>query len=88
MATAVLNWYRALLLLTPGGAARKVTVPTVYLWSDGDAALGRTGALLTARYVTGPYELRVLSGVGHWIPDQAPDVVAQTVDTLATAHRR
>jgi pimeloyl-ACP methyl ester carboxylesterase len=84
---AALNWYRAMPMITPATASTKVTVPTTYLWSDRDSALGRTGAELTARYVSGPYEFRVLSGVSHWIPDQAADAVAQAVDQLAGAHR-
>ena len=50
-----------------------VEVPTLHVWSDGDVALGRAGALATGRWVTGPYRLEVLEGVSHWIPEEAPD---------------
>ena len=50
-----------------------VEVPTLHVWSDGDAALGRAGALGTAAWVTGPYRFEVLEGVTHWIPVQAPE---------------
>ena len=36
-------------------------------------ALGRAAAEATARHVEGPYRFEVLEGVGHWIPEQAPD---------------
>jgi pimeloyl-ACP methyl ester carboxylesterase len=100
-ATAALNWYRAMAPIRrprrgrgrgqrqgQGGPTFRVTVPTVYLWSDRDIALGRKGAELTAHYVTGPYEFRVLPGVSHWIPDQAPEVVAELVEKQIAAHPR
>jgi pimeloyl-ACP methyl ester carboxylesterase len=69
-----------------GKPSSRVTVPTAYLWSDKDIALGRKGAELTSRYVTGPYEFRVLPGVSHWIPDEAPEIVAEVVDQQAAAY--
>ncbi|MFC6878390.1 MULTISPECIES: alpha/beta fold hydrolase [Actinomadura] len=74
--TPALNWYRAMPLNPPGRLAR-VAVPTLFVNSDGDPALGRTGAELTPRFVTGPYTSRTLTGIGHWIPEQAPDEVAE-----------
>jgi pimeloyl-ACP methyl ester carboxylesterase len=82
--TAALNWYRAMPLLDPRRAADPVTVPTLFIWSDGDVAIGRQGVDRCARYVTGPYQLEILSGVSHWIPDEAP---AETAELL-TAHLR
>jgi pimeloyl-ACP methyl ester carboxylesterase len=52
-------------------------VPTLYVWSTNDVALGRAAAELTERYVTGPYRFEVLDGVSHWIPEEAPDVAAK-----------
>jgi len=34
---------------------------------------------LTERYVTGPYRLVTLTGLSHWIPDEAPDELAAIV---------
>jgi pimeloyl-ACP methyl ester carboxylesterase len=68
--TAALNWYRANdLRLVPG--VGPVAVPTMYVWSTEDIALGRRAAEATAEYVTGPYRFEVLDGVSHWIPDAA-----------------
>ena len=36
-------------------------------------ALGREGAELTEKYVTGPYEFVVLDGVDHWTTEHAGD---------------
>jgi pimeloyl-ACP methyl ester carboxylesterase len=81
--TAALNWYRAL----PYGArdaVGRVGVPTLHVWSTGDAFLGRAATEATRRYVTGPYRLEVLEGVTHWIPELAAERTAE----LVVAHTR
>jgi pimeloyl-ACP methyl ester carboxylesterase len=78
--TAALNWYRALpWSQREKGYARRATVPTTYVWSDGDTALGRAGAEATARFVDAPYRFAVLGGVSHWIPDEAPAELAELI---------
>lgn len=74
-----LGWYRAIPFHPPGWARLQVSVPTTHVWSDGDVALTRLGAELSERFVTAPYELVVLEGVSHWIPNQAPDALADAV---------
>jgi pimeloyl-ACP methyl ester carboxylesterase len=60
-----------------------VTVPTMHVWSDGDVALGRAGAVGTAAFVSGPYRFEALEGISHWIPEQAADQLgALLVDHL------
>ena len=54
-------------------------VPTLYVWSSDDPALGRTAAELTAEHVSGPYRFEVLDGVSHWIPEMEPDAAAELV---------
>jgi len=71
-----LNWYRGMPFNSPKRLAR-VTVPTLFINSDGDPALSVKGAELTGRYVTGSYTFRTLKGVGHWIPEQAAREVAE-----------
>jgi pimeloyl-ACP methyl ester carboxylesterase len=69
--TAALNWYRA----TEPHALSDVgtiTVPTLYVWSDQDIALGRVAAEATVQWVSGRYRFEVLPGVSHWIPESAP----------------
>ena len=67
--TAALNWYRA---MSSDIRVDPVGVPTTYVWSDGDVAIGRTAAEACANYVTGDYRFVELPGVTHWIPEQAP----------------
>jgi pimeloyl-ACP methyl ester carboxylesterase len=69
--TAALNWYRAMDRAALFGL-KPVTVPTLYVWSTGDASIGRTAAEATGACVVGPYTFEVLEGVSHWIPETAP----------------
>jgi len=70
--TAALSWYRA---MKPGlvGDIGPITMPTMFVWSTNDIALGREGAEATGKYIDGPYRFEVLEGVSHWIPEEAPD---------------
>jgi pimeloyl-ACP methyl ester carboxylesterase len=70
--TAALNWYRAMSAQTLGDVGR-ISVPTLYIWSTEDIALGRRAAESTADWVSGPYRFEVLPGVSHWIPEAAPE---------------
>ena len=81
-ARGALNWYRAMTFTTPRRLRAKVTVPTLYVWSDGDVAIGPKAPALTSRFVTGPYTYEVLEGVRHWIPDEVPDLL----DSLLARH--
>jgi pimeloyl-ACP methyl ester carboxylesterase len=80
--TAALNWYRA---MSSGDRVDPVHVPTTYVWSDGDVAIGRTAAEACANYVTGDYRFVELPGITHWIPEQAPDQLAAAIlDRIAS----
>ncbi|MFS3127009.1 alpha/beta fold hydrolase [Nocardioides sp. Bht2] len=74
-----LSWYRALPITDPRLGAGKVSVPTTMVWSTGDVALVRKGAELTRHFVSGDYRLEILHGVSHWIPDEAPDLLAEAI---------
>lgn len=79
---AAINWYRAPLRagadqpLAPGQTPA-VSVPTLYLWGDADATVGRAAAERTAEFVTGPYRFETLPGVGHFVTDQAGSRVTE-----------
>ncbi|HEY0700346.1 MAG TPA: alpha/beta hydrolase [Micromonospora sp.] len=76
--TAALNWYRAV-------SQRELAkvgpcpVPTTYVWSDGDTAVGRTAAEACAEHVTGDYRFVTLTEVSHWIPDEAAEALADAI---------
>jgi pimeloyl-ACP methyl ester carboxylesterase len=81
--TAALNWYRA---MSSDIRVDPVGVPTTYVWSDGDVAIGRTAAEACAEYVTGDYRFVELPGMTHWLPEQAPDQLAAAIlDRIASS---
>jgi pimeloyl-ACP methyl ester carboxylesterase len=70
---AALQWYRA---AQSGGKGMgveipAVQVPTLYVWGDADAAVGRAAAEATAAYVAGPYRFEPIPGAGHFLTDDA-----------------
>jgi pimeloyl-ACP methyl ester carboxylesterase len=84
--TAALNWYRAM----SGrdlAAVGPVPVPTTYVWSDRDSAVGRAAAGACAAHVTGDYRMVTLAGVSHWIPDAAPGPLAEAILARAATAR-
>jgi len=75
--TGALNWYRA--MTADLGNLPPVSVPTTFVWSDEDLAVGRSPAVDCAQHVTGPYDFVELNGVSHWIPEEAPDALAAAI---------
>jgi pimeloyl-ACP methyl ester carboxylesterase len=70
-----LAWYRARGAIR--GPLGMIKVPTLYIWGDADDTVGRTAAEGTVDFVEAPYRFAVLSGVGHFAADQAPDRVSE-----------
>jgi pimeloyl-ACP methyl ester carboxylesterase len=70
--TAALNYYRATEFANqpPLGP---ISMPTLYVWSTNDMALGREAAEATGSHIAGPYRFEVLEGVSHWIPEDAAE---------------
>ncbi len=84
--TGGLNWYRGLPLSNLRDSNQRISVPTMYVWSDDDIALKPKGARNTARYVDGEYRFEVMPGVSHWIPDTEPDRLADLLLDWFAAH--
>jgi pimeloyl-ACP methyl ester carboxylesterase len=74
-----LGWYRALPLPGSGVLPARVTVPTTMVWSDGDTAIGRAAARGAERYVDAPYTFVELPGTSHWVPEEAPEALAEAI---------
>lgn len=79
--TAALNWYRAMPrdLVRPSMKTHRIQVPSMYLWGERDPALGRAAAEATADFIASDYTFEVLDGVGHWVPETAPDLVSKSL---------
>lgn len=77
--TAALNWYRA---NDFQGYPEPVRVPTLLIAGTLDPFVAPSGVQATSRWVTGPYRLVRLEGIGHNVPEQA----AATTTSLLLAH--
>src|SRR5260370_24170770 len=49
-----------------------VGVPTLHLHGAMDPCVPTRSAQASARYVDGPYRLRLLEGAGHFLPEEQP----------------
>ena len=74
-----LNWYRGMPFWRRDDQVGMIRVPTTYVWSDGDFALGRAGAERSSRFVDAPYEFRVIHDADHWLPESRPAEVASAI---------
>jgi pimeloyl-ACP methyl ester carboxylesterase len=77
--TAMINYYRALLRGVRANRRRgtpQIKVPTLMLWGEADAALGKELTYGTDRYVS-DLTLRYLPNVSHWVQQEAPETVNQ-----------
>ncbi len=70
---AALAWYRA--RGTVHRPIRPIAVPTLFIWGDADDTVGRMAAEGTGDFIAAPYQFEILPGVGHYAPDQQPEVV-------------
>ncbi len=41
--------------------------------------MGRTGAEACGQHIGGPYSFVILPGISHWVPEQAPEAVANAI---------
>lgn len=84
--TAALNWYRANFVgdIKSTMACPTIDVPTTFVWSDDDPALGREQAQGTSRYVYSDYRFCELPGVDHWIPQKASAALASEIALRST----
>jgi pimeloyl-ACP methyl ester carboxylesterase len=86
---AALNWYRAAFGGTSALAAEDVPpvrVPTLFLWGDADATVGRAAADATREFVAGAYRFVVVPGAGHFLTDQAAAAVTKELLAHLASH--
>lgn len=77
--SSALNWYRGIPFTSRSLFKARVSVPTTMVWSDGDQFLHRLGAERSKDYVDNDFSLEIIEGASHWIPDQAPDRLAEII---------
>jgi pimeloyl-ACP methyl ester carboxylesterase len=78
--TPALNWYRANVpaesLIAPPLEFPPVQAPTMGVWSDGDRFLSEEQMTGSGQFVQGPWRYERLTGPGHWMQLEAPEVVS------------
>lgn len=75
--TAMVNYYRALLGSLRRNRLRgtpRIDTPTLMIWGEADAALGKELTYGTGEYVS-HLTLRYLPNVSHWVQQEAPETV-------------
>ncbi|MBT0568393.1 alpha/beta fold hydrolase [Williamsia sp. CHRR-6] len=79
--TGALNWYRANFTgdIAATLACPPIEVPTTMIWSDADTALGGEQATGSGRFVYSDYRYCELSGVDHWVPQNAAAALASEI---------
>jgi pimeloyl-ACP methyl ester carboxylesterase len=65
------GWKFAARMRTP------ISLPVLQLHGEHDGAVLADTVAGSAAYVTGPYERHLVPGAGHFLPEEAPDVVNQ-----------
>jgi pimeloyl-ACP methyl ester carboxylesterase len=80
--TAMLNYYRALIRglrrIRRRGIVR-IDTPTLMIWGEVDAALGKELTLGTEEHVSN-LTLRYLPNVSHWVQQEAPEMVNAMIE--------
>ena len=75
--TAMINYYRALFRTIVRGTGRvgaNIKVPTLLIWGEQDAALGKELTYGTERYVDN-LTLRYIPDASHWVQQDTPETV-------------
>jgi pimeloyl-ACP methyl ester carboxylesterase len=63
--------------------AAPISAPTLQLHGDLDSYILPATAQSSGRYVAGAYEWRPLPGVGHFVPEEAPEEVTAAIAAWA-----
>jgi pimeloyl-ACP methyl ester carboxylesterase len=70
----MIDWYRAGFRTKPAKRARPIEAPTLLLWAEDDAALGKSLTYGLEQWV--PHlEIHYVSRCGHWVQNEAPGEV-------------
>jgi epoxide hydrolase 4 len=80
--TAMLNYYRALIRGLRRARHRgtpRIEAPTLMIWGEVDAALGKELSYGTDEYVA-DLTLRYLPNVSHWVQQEAPEMVNDMIE--------
>jgi pimeloyl-ACP methyl ester carboxylesterase len=84
--SAHLEWYRANIppeaFVARPPVLPPIQVPTLGIWSSGDAGLVERQMSDSGAYCTHGFTYSRLEGFGHWLPIEAPDVLVEQIVTF------
>lgn len=87
---AQLRWYRA--NISPSAfVSEPPTLPVIQpdvlgIWSSDDHALSESQMINSAQYCSGSFTYRRVENVGHWLPIDASQQMADEIDRFVKAH--
>ncbi len=81
---AAIEWYRAGASTFRNASAGQVKIPTLYIWGNADATVGRLAAESSAQFVDGPFRFVEIPDAGHFLTDEVP----QRISELLIEHLR
>lgn len=76
--SAMLNYYRAAFQSGFGAREEKLTIPTLMIWGENDAALGTELTYGTEAYVE-DLEICYIPNCSHWVQQEQPKLVNQYI---------
>lgn len=76
--TGALSWYRAMFRGSPPARGwPRIAAPTLVIWGTADHFLGRSLTRGMRRHFSGPFTIRYLPGVSHWVQQEVPATVTR-----------
>lgn len=80
---AALNYYRAAFSKSskedPGAKKEKIAAPTLLIWAEDDAALGKELTHEMASFFSGPFKIHYVPHCSHWVNEEQPELVNQLI---------
>ncbi|MCJ7623227.1 MAG: alpha/beta hydrolase [Anaerolineaceae bacterium] len=76
--TAMLNWYRAMLLRPSSKPLQSIDAPALLIWGEGDMALSKGLTYGLDDWIS-DLQVRYISECGHWVQNEAPGEVNKMI---------
>ena len=73
--------------LHSGGLDPRIRAPFRLIWAEEDTALRRELTYGMQPYFEQPVDIRYLPGVGHFVTDEAPELVTERLLAHLASHR-
>ncbi len=72
---SMINWYRAALRFPPKNRTRKITAPTLVIWSENDWVLPKELTYDSAGWFGEGYQIEYVPHCGHWVQNEESEKV-------------